>query len=382
MNGNPREHQSTWVEVDLQAIRNHVQYLLEKTGTEVMVVVKANGYGHGAVPVARAALEAGAAWCAVARADEALELREAGLDCPLMMLGYTPGGRIEELLNLQVRLPFWSEDQAARIQAAAERAGVPAHLHLKVDTGMSRLGVQVNRAVDLVGRLERYPDLQLEGIFTHFARADEADPAPTRQQEILFEQVLAGLEERGLRPPLVHAANSAASLNRPSASYDLVRFGISLYGLEPSPQRPLPSEFRPALTWKSVLSQVKVLPPGRGVSYGHIYTTAEEERIGTIPVGYADGYHRVTGTEVLVGGKRVPVVGRVCMDQIMVNLDSVPLAQVGDEVVLIGSQGESSYTADDLARVWGSINYEVVCALSERVPRLYLSEKPKEQPRE
>jgi alanine racemase len=382
MNENPQAHQSTWVEIDLQAIRNNVRYLLEKTGTDVMVVVKADGYGHGAVPVARAALEAGAAWCAVARADEALELRDAGLDCPLMMLGYTPEGRIAELLNLGVRLSFWSEAQAARIQAAAEQAGATAYLHLKVDTGMSRLGVQADQAAELVSRLERYPDLELEGVFTHFARADEADPEPTRQQEILFEQVLSALDQGGLQPPLVHAANSAASLKRPSAHYDLLRFGISLYGLEPSPESPLPAAFQPALAWKSVLSQVKVLPAGRGISYGHIYTTSGEERIGTIPVGYADGYHRVTGTEVLVRGKRVPVIGRVCMDQIMVNLDEVPGARAGDEVVLIGRQGESSYTADDLARAWHSINYEVVCAISTRVPRFYNAISPAEQPRE
>ena len=382
MNENPQARQSTWVEVDLQAIRNHVRYLVEMTGTEVMVVVKADGYGHGAVPVARAALEAGASWCAVARADEALELRDAGLDCPLMMLGYTPEGRIAELLNLGVRLPFWSEAQAARIQAAAEQVGATAYLHLKVDTGMSRLGVQADQAVELVRVLERYPDLELEGIFTHFARADEADPKPTRQQEVLFEQVLSALDQDRLRPPLVHAANSAASLKRPSAHYDLLRFGISLYGLEPSPESPLPSAFQPALAWKSVLSQVKVLPAGRGVSYGHIYTTSGEERIGTIPVGYADGYHRVTGTEVLVRGTRVPVIGRVCMDQIMVNLDEVPGARAGDEVVLVGRQGECSYTADDLARAWNSINYEVVCAISARVPRYYQAAAPKKQPRD
>lgn len=368
---NPRKTLSTWLEIDLQAIQNHVRFLRNKTAAEVMVVVKANGYGHGAVPVARAALEAGATWCAVARADEAVELREAGIDCPLFMLGYTPPGRYQELLDLGVRLTFWSEDQAAGIQTAAENLGTAARLHLKVDTGMSRLGVAVDSAADLISRLERYPSLILEGIFTHFARADEADPEPTRKQEARFEQVLSKLKSTGLLPPLVHAANSAASLTRPSAYYDLVRFGISLYGLEPSPQCPLPPEFQPALTWKSLLSQVKLLPPGRGVSYGHIYTTSSEERIGTVPVGYADGYHRVTGTEVLVRGKRVPVVGRVCMDQIMVNLDQVPEAREGDEVVLIGTQGESSYTADDLARVWNSINYEVVCAVSARVPRFY-----------
>ncbi|MDZ7843307.1 MAG: alanine racemase [Anaerolineales bacterium] len=367
----PQREQSTWVEVDLGSIRRNLRAVLERTSTEVMVVVKANAYGHGAVPVARASMEAGASWCAVARADEALELREAGLDCPLMILGYIPPDRIGEMIENQVRLTFWDEIQARRIDSIAGDLGRTAAVHLKVDTGMSRLGVQYDRAVDLVSRLNNYPHLKLEGIFTHFARADEQDPTPTDHQEQRFREVIEELERRNLRPQLVHAANSAASLTRPSATFDLVRLGISLYGLEPSPQCPLPPDFRPALSWKSVLSQVKILPAGRGVSYGHIYTTKQEERLGTIPVGYADGYHRVSGSEVLVGGKRVPVVGRVCMDQIVVNLDQVPEARVGDEVVIIGEQQGAQYTADDLARVWNSINYEVVCAVADRVPRFY-----------
>ncbi len=372
MNKIPIREQSSWAEVDLSAIRNNVEYIRAHTRAEVMVVVKADGYGHGAVPVARESLKAGASWCAVARADEAVELREAGLDCPVLMLGYLPAGRIREMIKGGMSLTFWDRAQAEMINQIARDCHQIANLHLKVDTGMSRLGIQVEGVLELVRSLASLKHIKLEGIFTHFARADETDPAPTDVQEDRFRAVISSLEAEGLRPRLVHAANSAASFTRPSAVFDLVRFGISLYGLEPSPECPLPAAIRPALRWKSVLSQVKILPPGRGVSYGHIYTTTKAERIGTIPVGYADGYHRVTGTEVLVGGKRVPVVGRVCMDQIMVQLDQVPMAKAGDEVVLIGKQGEVSYTADDLARAWNSINYEVVCAISKRVPRVYL----------
>lgn len=371
MKKDPSREQSTWLEIDLSAIQDNLRLIKRETETPVMVVVKANGYGHGAVPVAAAALDAGASWCAIARADEAVELREGGLECPILMLGHHPPHRVGEMIDLGVSLTLWSEGQARAVQQAAQAVRRTARVHLKVDTGMSRLGVEPGQALDLIETLDEFPNLHLEGVFTHFATADEGDPGPADRQEERFLSLLDELEQAGRRPELVHAANSAASLTRPRARFDLLRVGISLYGLDPSPECPLPEGFRPALTWKSVLSQVKTLPAGRGVSYGHIYTTQAEERIGTIPVGYADGYHRETGSSVLVRGIRVPVVGRVCMDQIMVNLDRVPEAQPGDEVVLVGSQGTASNTADDLARVWDSINYEVVCAVADRVPRYY-----------
>jgi alanine racemase len=338
-----------------------------------MAVVKANAYGHGMLPVARAALQAGATWCGVARLEEALALRAGGVECPVLILGYTPAQRMGEAIAAHVSLTVWDERQIEQAALAA-KAGPEARLHLKVDTGMSRLGVPPEDAPSLAARIARTPHLIFEGVFTHFARADEADPTPTDVQQERFEGVLLQLERAGLRPRWVHAANSAASLRRPSAHYDLLRVGIAMYGLHPSHECRLPADFRPALTWKAVLSQVKRLPPGRGVSYGHIYTTASWERIGTIPVGYADGFRRTQGHQVLVGGRRVPVVGRVCMDQIMVQLDEVPQAQAGDEVVLIGQQGAARLSAEEVAQVWGTINYEVTCAIGARVPRLYLHE--------
>jgi alanine racemase len=362
---------SNWVTVDLEAIKANIRSILVLTSTPVMAIVKANAYGHGAVPVARAALEAGASWCGVARASEALELRQAGLDCPVLLLGYTPTTCAEEMIANRVSMTVWNVDQAEMIAAIAERIGQKARLHLKVDTGMSRLGVQAEEAIDLARKIARLPHVHFEGIFTHFARADEADSTPTDTQEALFVNLLKDLETSEIRPPVVHAANSAASLTRPSVHFNLLRIGIAMYGLHPSPECPLPSSFRPALAWKAVLSQVKTLPPGRGVSYGHTYTTRGTERIGTVPVGYADGFRRLPGNHVLVGGKRVPVVGRVCMDQIMVQLDNVPGAKAGDEVVLIGQQGEEKLSAEDVAASWGTINYEVTCAIGPRVPRLY-----------
>lgn len=361
---------STWVEVDLAAIENNIRRLAQLNNVQLMAVVKANAYGHGAVPVARAALQAGAAWCGVARLEEALELRRAGLDCPMLLLGYTPPGRLDEAVASRVSLTLWDMDQAQAAAAAGRRVGEPARVHIKVDSGMGRLGVQAEDVLSLVGSLPP-ADLLFEGIFTHFARADEADPAATEVQEQRFNLALQALEATSSLPPLVHASNSAAGLTRPSARFNIVRAGIAIYGLHPSTECPLPDSFLPALAWKTVLSQVKVLPAGQGVSYGHTYITQRDERIGTAPVGYADGFRRMTGNVALVCGQRVPVVGRVCMDQIMLQLDDVRLAQAGDEVVLIGKQAEVCLSAEDLARIWGTINYEVVCGIGARVPRLY-----------
>jgi alanine racemase len=361
---------STWLEIDLEAIESNVRLCLERTGVQVMAVVKANGYGHGAIPVARAAVRAGATWCGVARWDEAVELRQAGLECPVLVLGATPVRKIGEMIQARVSMAVWEPGQVESAQVAAAAAGEKARLHLKVDTGMTRLGIEPGAALDLGRRLANTPGILFEGLFTHFARADESDPAPTDDQERRLRQVLDAIQAAGLRPPLVHASNSAASLSRPGAWFDVVRVGIALYGLHPSAECRLPEGFRPALTWKSQLTQVRTTPPGRGVSYSHVYTTRGQERIGVVPVGYGDGFRRVQGNRVLVGGRVVPVVGRVCMDQLMVQLDEVPEAKVGDEVVLIGKQGEAALTAEDLGRTWGTFNYEVVCGLSARVARV------------
>lgn len=336
-----------------------------------MAVVKSNGYGHGAVQVARASLNAGASWCGVARAEEAFELRHAGLDCSILLLGYTPKMQLDEAIAREISLTIWNIVQLNQAAQAVERVGKPARVHLKIDTGMSRVGVQPEEAIHIARAIASHPAIHFEGIFTHFAIADEPDQQVSAGQEFRFREVLHSLAVEGIRPQLIHAANSATALFRPSAYFDMVRAGISLYGLNPSTQCSLPPAFRAALTWKAVLSQVKVLPPGRGISYGHTYTTQAHERIGTVPAGYADGLRRTIGNQVLIRGKRVPVIGRVCMDQVMVQLDSVPEAQEGDEVVLIGEQGEEAITAEEIAQRWGTINYEVVCGIGGRVPRIY-----------
>ena len=366
------EMHSTWVEIDLEAIKNNIHCIRQRTKAQVMAVVKANGYGHGAIRVAQAALKAGATWCGVARIDEAIELRENGLQCPILIFGYTAPESLAQAIQNEIALTVWEPTQVETISALAASMGLTARLHLKLDTGMSRLGARPEQALDLLRYFTGLPAVQMQGLFTHFARADEIDPTTTRSQIALFHQAVETCSAAGLRPQVVHACNSAATFNHPEAHYDLVRIGIALYGLHPSNECKLPPEMRSVMHWKTVLSQVKQLPPGQGVSYGHIYVTKVIERIGTLPVGYADGYRRIQGNLLLVGGKRVPVIGRICMDQIMAQLDGVEAAKAGDEVTLLGPQGADRISAEEIAQRWGTINYEVTCGVAARVSRVYL----------
>lgn len=364
---------ATWVEVDLQAIRNNVRWVVEQSGVAVMAIVKADGYGHGSVAVARAALQAGATWLGVARFEEALELRQAGFQTPILLLGYLSKAQMEYAIQSDLSITVWTSEQIEALEHHARRLGHNAQVHLKIDSGMGRIGALPQDAPNLARKLAQSKHLVWEGVFTHLARADESNPAPTDQQ---LERFRFALEQmRALFPPSlrIHTANSAAALSRSDALFDMVRLGIAMYGLHPSPACPLPPAFKPALSWKTILSHVKRLPAGEGISYGHIYTTQTTERIGTLPIGYADGFRRWQGNRVLVGGKKVAVIGRVCMDQCMVQLDEVPETEAGDEVVIIGKQGEQQITAEEVASTWGTINYEVVCGIGKRVPRIYLN---------
>jgi alanine racemase len=366
-----RPADATWAEVDLDAIRGNIAAILRLTGRAVFAVVKANAYGHGAVPVARAALEAGASWLAVARAGEALELRGAGIAAPLLILGWAPPAQLSRMIAEHVSLTVWEPAQLTAIAAAAREAGERAQLHLKVDTGMGRLGTEPEAGLDLARSIASLEELELQGVFTHFARADETDPEPTFTQNEIFASFIRQLTRMNLRPAWVHAANSAATIRAEPTWYDAVRVGVAMYGLHPSEQVRLPEAFRPALAWKSVVTQVKTLPVGRGLSYGHAYYTRGKERIGSVAVGYADGYRRIMGNDVLVDGKRCPVRGRVTMDQILIGLDGVPEVETGETVVLLGPSGRETITAEELGRRWGTINYEVTSGIAARVPRLH-----------
>lgn len=366
-----RERYATWVEIDLDAIASNVSYFAALSDAQVMAVVKADGYGHGASEVAAAALRGGASWLAVARSEEALELRAEGLETPILVLGLAPAQCLSDLISADVSMAVWSSAQAAEAAETASKMDHKARLHLKVDTGMSRLGVQGDDALRMARVLAASEAIRFEGVFSHYARADEPEQGATDQQRAAFKGLLEAMSAAALRPQWVHIANSAAALAGVDHHFDIMRIGIAMYGLHPSQARPLPESFRPALTWKTQLAQVKTLEAGRGVSYGHTYITRQRERIGTLPVGYADGFRRMEGNEVLIGGVRVPIVGRVCMDQCLVRLDGVPDSQVGDEVVLIGSQSDESISAGEVGRRWGTINYEVVCGIARRVPRIY-----------
>jgi alanine racemase len=367
----PKNQHATWVEIDLVAIEANTRELVAISDAQLMAVVKANGYGHGAVETARAAARGGATWFGVARPEEALELRGSEIKEPILVLSPVPKDSLDELIRQDISITIGDRDQINAAASAAQSQGLKAKLHLELDTGMSRIGARPEEAVLLAGELRDLDSVSFDGIFTHFARADEPDAQSAREQLERFNGALAELEAAGLRPPLAHAANSSATLMLPEAQLNMVRVGIALYGLQPSKDQPLPAEFRPALQWKSRLTRVRDLPAGTGVSYGHDYVTKTEERIGTFPVGYADGLRRMGGNQVLVGSQQVPVVGRICMDLSMMQLEPVPGAEVGDEVVLIGSQGDETITAEQVADRWDTLNYEVTCGISQRVPRLF-----------
>ncbi|HCU79725.1 MAG: alanine racemase [Chloroflexi bacterium] len=363
---------STWVEIELEAIKDNVRYFSDNSDANLMVIVKANAYGHGALPVLETALRAGAGWCGVARADEALELRRAGIQCPILVLGFTPLSVIEELIVNNISMAAWDIEHLKDVDVIAQKIDMPARIHLKVDTGMGRIGVYYRDALDVARYLNGTQSLLFEGISTHYARAHEADIAPTMEQNNRFRNVVGLLRQAGICPSLVHSENSAAIINRLDPKWNMIRLGIAMYGLDPSEDCQCPDDLRPALTWKTQLSQVKHVPKGIGISYGHKYITSGPEIIGTVPTGYADGYRPYGEKTVLVRGKRVSVVGAVCMDQFMVRLDSVPGAAVGDEVVIIGCQGMDRISAEEVALGWNTINYDVVSSIGSRVPRVYV----------
>lgn len=370
---------STWLEIDLGAIQSNYRELQRISQVRVAAVIKANAYGHGLVPVAQAVLKAGGSWLAVARYEEAAELRRNWILSPSLVLGFTSPEHAANAAREDVRLAVFDRQTAQAYSQMVSQHGMTLKIHVKVNTGMNRLGISPEEAVEFVRWLNNLPGIQVEGVFTHFARADEPALDTTLQQIQQFDDVLTSLTASGLKPPLVHAANSAATLYFPAARYDMVRCGISLYGLHPSEETPLPKSFRPALALKARLTSERLLPPGSGIGYNFRYTTQAHERIGTLAVGYADGLRRVFGNVALIRGKEVHQVGSVCMDQMMVSLEGLPDVKAGDVAVLIGRQGDRLRTAEDVARTWGTVNYEVVCAMADRLPRVYhYSERLKE----
>jgi alanine racemase len=362
----------TWVEIDLEALANNVQLLAKIAApAKIMAVLKADAYGHGMIKVARTALNNGASWVGVATLGEAITLRRNGIDAPILVLSYMPAWQAHEAISYNVSATVFNQEIARAFSRAAADMNKAAYIQVKVDTGMGRLGLLPNQVLPFMQYLSQ-TNLKVEGLYTHFATADETDLSHAYKQLHSFQALLNQLDEAGFCPPFIHAANTAGLLKLPEARFNMIRSGVGLYGLRPSEAVSLPEGFQPVLTFKSTVGQVKTLPPGSPVGYGATYYTQAEETIAIIPVGYADGFRRSPSTwkEVLVRGCRAPLVGRVSMDQCAINVSHIPNVRQGDEVVLIGRQGQEIITAEEVAANLGTINYEVVSELMARIPRM------------
>lgn len=363
--------------IDLTAIDHNLRALrsLTRPPTRMMAVVKANAYGHGALTVAETAVAAGADALGVARVGEAVALRRAGIDAPILVFGHTPAGRAAELIEHDIAGTVHGVEGALALSDAARTLGSRVEVHLKIDTGMGRIGLMAEDT-DAARTVLELPGLRPTGIYTHFASADSEDKTFARRQIQRFQDCIGRLSPHfpPETPMVRHAANSAATIDIPEAHFDLVRPGLSLYGLYPSPHQRARVDLRPAMTLVSRIIHLKQVPAGFPVSYGSTYITPEPTAIATVPVGYADGYDRLLSSKgrMLVRGAHAPVVGRVCMDQTMIDVGQIPAAEVGDEVVIIGRRGKAEVSADEIADLTGTINYEVVSTLTARVQRRYI----------
>ncbi|HOX40483.1 MAG TPA: alanine racemase [Candidatus Brocadiia bacterium] len=366
----------TRAEIDLGALRHNYRQIrtLLPRNVRIMPAIKADAYEHGAVRCARALADVGADAFGVAIVEEGIQLRETGVNVPILIFS----AMLVEQLPLALRfglMPTVSDAGfAEEVARAAARRGCPAAIHVKVDTGMGRVGILHQEAVEVISRIADVDGIVLEGIYTHFATADEADKTFTREQMRIFDGILLRLKERGITFRYRHAANSGALLDVPAAYYDMARPGILLYGLYPSPEATRRLMLRQVMTIKTNITLLKRFPKGYGISYGRTYTTPGERLIATLPIGYEDGFFRVYSNqaEVLVRGQRAPVVGRVCMDQTLVDVTDAPGVQVGDEVVIYGGQGDEFISIEDAAQLAGTIPYEVVTLVGKRVPRIYI----------
>lgn len=369
------ERRWAWAEIDLGAVAHNVAALkgLTRPGTLFMAVVKADGYGHGAVPVARAALSAGADRLGVATVGEAVELRAAGISAPVLILSEPPESAIPLLLEHGVTPSVYTKEFAGALGRAAVARGVDAPYHLKIDTGMNRIGVRAEDAPLFASMLAEFPGLRLEGTFTHFATADVPGDWDVTRQLQRFESAIAGMRTERVDPGIVHAANSPATILVPEAHFDMVRCGIAIYGLHPAPSTRDKVDLRPAMSVRARATLVKRIGMGEGVSYGLTWHAGTGAVIATLPLGYADGVHRVLSNRmpVLVAGRRASQVGRVCMDQFMVEVPAGCDARRGTTFTIAGSDGSETVSIDEIADLAGTINYEIACAFGMRLERVY-----------
>ena len=364
---------STYVKIDLDAIAANLDAVKEKTGVPVMAVVKADAYGHGAVQVARL-LESRCSFFGVSSILEALELRQAGLTKPILILGRTPVSALPIAVQEDVRPTIFYYEDAEVLSREAQRQGKVAPFHFAVDTGMGRIGFQPTReAAELCAKIVQLPGIQAEGLFSHFATADCADLSRAREQAQRFDDFVSMLRELGVEIPICHLDNSAGLMNFPH-HYQMVRSGIVTYGLYPSAEvEPELLPLKRALQWLSRVTHIKTLPAGRPISYGGTYVTEKPTVVATVPVGYADGYRRSLSGKyyVLIRGKKAPILGRICMDQMMVDVTDIPDVSIDDTVTLVGRDGDEEITMEAIAAAADSFNYEFVCGISRRVPRIY-----------
>lgn len=371
-----RDYYRVHANIDLDAVYDNVVNMkkLLKPGTKLMAIIKADGYGHGAVPVAEVLEDVADAY-GVAILEEGIELRRAGIAKPILILGYTPEPLYEPMIENDIAATIFTREMGREVSDTAVKMGKTARVHIKLDTGMSRIGFQTDEdSLADIKWIAGLPGIAVEGCFTHFARMDEADKTWANRQLKQYLDFVGRLEDEGVVIPVRHVSNSAGIIDMPEANLDMVRDGISVYGLYPSEE--VQKErviLRPAMELKAYVSFVKTLPAGAQISYGGTYTTTRETRVATIPVGYADGYPRsLSGRgHVLIHGRSAPILGRVCMDQFMVDVTDVPNVVQGDEVTLVGRDGDSFISTEEVADMSYSFNYEFVCDVGKRVPRVY-----------
>ncbi|MCG8539600.1 MAG: alanine racemase [Clostridia bacterium] len=372
-----KEVRPVWVEINLDNLAHNIREVkrIVKPGTLITAVIKADGYGHGAVQIAKTLIENGADRLAVATLSEAIQLRRRYENIPILILGYTPNDSGELVIKHNIIQTIYSYKQAYHYSQKSKELDDKVKVHIKIDTGMSRLGMKANKeTVKTIKEISNLPNLSIEGIFTHFAVADEADKEFTYGQVEKFKSLCDALENENVNIPIKHVSNSGAIIDLPDMNYNMVRAGIMLYGLYPSNEVDKKKvDLKEVMSLKARISHVKEIETGVGVSYGLIYKASKKTKIATLPIGYADGYTRLlTGkARAIIKGKKVPVVGRICMDQCMVNVTGLDV-NIDDEVILFGSDGKNYITIDDMAQSLGTINYEIVCMISKRVPRVYL----------
>ena len=380
----------TWAEIDLNAYAHNIKELrrITRPGARLMAVVKANGYGHGAVEVSRTALQNGAACLGVARIQEAVQLRKAGLEAPVLIFGYSPADAAQTLIDYELTQTVYSPMTAAAISDQAARYGKKIKTHIKVDSGMGRLGLMLDnpdgkisphtptaKTVSDIEAINRLAYLEVEGVFTHFATSDSADKSYANKQLKRFLDFLDRLDRAGLTPPLRHTANSGAVIDMPDSHLDMVRPGIATYGLYPTDEVDKSNvELKPVMTLKSRIIHLKKVPAGFKISYGITYQTPKPTTIATVPIGYGDGLNRLLSSRgyMLVHGQKVPIVGRVCMDLTMLDVGALKDVKIEDEVVVFGRQDQQSVTAGELGATLNTVHYEIVTSVSARVPRIYI----------